>query len=507
MVNIVSPADVANSGSNSTNMNNFNAVETPHKANTSQQLSTSFTNNANSSQQLEDALATLSNQSQSLLRTMRLDVVVLGSQNEDMKQTVCQLESQWDMLQRMVIEENERKAILLEAEEEGGETKEKGDTTNNNKKIESSIDWDGNEKRKRLEKRESISKQNNFDWGISDEEVEEKGDAQGTTTNNSSDIENATEDQETSDQTNDYGNDKPWLLRLFGRKDRDRETDIQRQPSEGNNKSIDDGNTQQEESQPAAQDSVGGLQKFFSGRRNSFQKQNTSVAGETLETYPTQQSESPSNAAGSSSNPTADNNSDEQDEEEDAELIQALQVKLKGCDSAVTTLKQLLQFQTSNLYDLQYQHTNLTSETKFNNKYNSTELKKLADQLHFAKVERRRKARQLEDVKKKKKIITSQEEQLRGEVVSIQTELFRLRTEINKNEQLIHTVGENGSEHQQQQHQRDSRHDRVVIVAGNHNGGSGGEINVRNRNVQTQWKNTRGILKNSFGGRTHPDAS
>ena len=504
MVNIrTSPADVANSGSSNTNMNHNN-VDTSHKSNTSQPLSTSsFTNNSTSSQ-LEEALSTLSNQSQSLLRTMRLDVVVLGSQNEDMKQTVCQLESQWDMLQRMVVEENERKAMLLEAEEEGETNKEKGGI--NNKKIESSIDWDGNEKRKRLEKQASISKQNNFDWGISDEEEVEKVDAQGATTNTTSDnIGNAAADKETLDQSNDYGKDKPWLLRLFGRKDRDRESI--NQPSEVNNMSIDDGNIQQEESQPVAQDSVGGLQKFFSGRRNSFQKQNTSVAGETLETYPTQQSESPSNAAGSS-NPGADNNNnsdDEQDEEEDAELIQALQVKLKGCDSAVTTLKQLLQFQTSNLYDLQYQHTNLTSETKFNNKYNSTELKKLADQLHFAKVERRRKARQLEDVKKKKKIITNQEEQLRDEVVSIQTELFRLRIEINKNE---HQVGENGGEHHQQQ-QRDSRHDRVVIVAGNHSGGSGGEINVRNRrNVpQTQWKNTRGILKNSFGGRTHPDAS
>ena len=494
----ISPNDVANGGSGNTNMNNFN------KANTSQELSTSFTNNSNTSQQLEEALSTLSNQSQSLLRTMRLDVVVLGSQNEDMKQTLCQLESQWDMLQRMVTEENERKAAILEAEEDG-ETNEKGDTTiNNNEKIESSI-----EKRKRLEKQASISRQNNFDWGISDDEEVEKVDAQGTTFNTASDTA-GNFDQETSDQSNDYRNDKPWLLRLFGRKDRDRENDIH-PPLERNDKSIDDGNNQQEESQLAAQDSVGGLQKFFSGRRNSFQKQNTSVAGETLETYPTQQSESPSNAAGSSSNPGADNSSDdEQDEEEDAELIQALQVKLKGCDSAVTTLKQLLQFQTSNLYDLQYQHTNLTSETKFNNKYNSTELKKLADQLHFAKVERRRKARQLEDVKKKKKIITSQEEQLRDEIVSIQTELFRLRMEINKDEQLmLHTVGENGSEHHHQQQQRDSRHDRVVIVAGNHNGGSGGEINVRNRNVpQTQWKNTRGILKNSYGGRTPtPDAS
>ena len=489
----ISPTDVANGGSINTNMNDNNTVDNSHKPNTSQQLlSTSFTNS--NSQQLEDALSTLSNQSQSLLRTMRLDVVVLGSQNEDMKQTLCQLESQWDMLQRMVAEENERKAMLEAEEEEEGETnKEKG----GNKKIESSIDWDGNEKRKKLEKQASISKQNNFDWGISDEEVEEKGDAQGTTTN-TSEIGNSG-DQETLDQTNDYGNDKPWLLRLFGRKDRDRDNGTQQQPLEGNNKSIDDENIQQEESQPTAQDSVGGLQKFFSGRRNSFQKQNTSVAGETLETYPTQQSESLSNAG--SSNPAADNNSNN-DEEEDAELIQALQVKLKGCDSAVTTLKQLLQFQTSNLYDLQYQHTNLTSETKFNDKYNSTELKRLADQLHFAKVERRRKARQLEDVKKKKKIITSQEETLRDEIVSIQTELFRLSMEIKKDEQLMHTVGENGSEHQQQQ--RDNRHDRVVIVAGNHNGGSGGEVNARNRNVQTQWKNTRGILKNSFGT---PDAS
>ena len=80
--------------------------------------------------------------------------------------------------------------------------------------------------------------------------------------------------------------------------------------------------------------------------------------------------------------------------------------------------------------------------------------------------------------------------------------------EINKNEQLmLNTVGENDSEYQQQQ--RDSRHDRVVIVAGNHSGGSGGDSNVRNRRnaPQTQWKNTRGILKNSYGGRTHPDAS
>ena len=75
------------------------------------QSSTSNINNM-----LDESISNLSQSTQSLLRTARLDIVVLGSQCEDMKETLVQLESQWDMLQKLLAEDAERSK--LEEEEE-----------------------------------------------------------------------------------------------------------------------------------------------------------------------------------------------------------------------------------------------------------------------------------------------------------------------------------------------------------------------------------------------------
>jgi len=173
---------------------------------------------------------------------------------------------------------------------------------------------------------------------------------------------------------------------------------------------------------------------------------------------------------------------------EDVKIISSLQVKLRGCDSAASTLHQLLSCQTRNLYDLKYQHNTLKSSAAFATKSTSTELEKLRSQLHFAKVERRRKIRLLEDARQKQKKSVDQEERLKGELESIRTELFMMKMQMSKEEgeqrggegmSGINGINGDGT-------YRMSR-DKVVIVGTSSDGSSHGD-GGSNRDPTTQWR-------------------
>ena len=71
-------------------------------------------------EEVQDTLSYLSTNTQSLLRTMRLDVVVLETQrNEDMKCILNQLENQWDAIQHLLRIEEEEKRKEAEREKLG----------------------------------------------------------------------------------------------------------------------------------------------------------------------------------------------------------------------------------------------------------------------------------------------------------------------------------------------------------------------------------------------------
>lgn len=396
----------------------------------------------------------------------------------------------------------------------------------------------------------SLSVDNNFDWGGLDD------DTKSGRTNSTDDILRALGVEGSQQQGGDDGargasmgnvhggggqqhhmmnddeNDIPLFMRIFKRgesmpqqQQRGGESMQQRRWSLfGGNKDEScksfDAPLQQQQDEQNQEDQPGPLQKFFASRRRSLDT--SSVTGDTYETHPTQESpctdtSSSSNNDNGSNNPAAiiEEEDDEEEKEEDAELIQSLQVKLRGCDSAASTLHQLLTFQTRNLNDLERQHTTLSTITsKFNATYTKSELEKLSNALQYAKVERRRKARQLEDAKNRKRKCDIQEERLGGELEGIRSELCRLRMEINKDEQPQTALHPNQQQGQQQRNVRfgdattsggggGHGHDRVVIVTTD-SGRGGGNRNGSGQ-PQTQWKTTGIMKKKSANG--VPDAS
>mmetsp|Transcript_1309 Transcript_1309/g.2776 ORF Transcript_1309/g.2776 Transcript_1309/m.2776 type:complete len:521 (+) Transcript_1309:1-1563(+) len=233
--------------------------------------------------------------------------------------------------------------------------------------------------------------------------------------------------------------------------------------------------------------------------------ENGSVNSETIKASSSQQ-ESPSNSSNASSsqpnsstaapapnsnkdsnsNTVNDNsNNDNSIKVDNAKYISSLLVKLRGCDSAASTLHQLHSYQNRNYYNLQYTKNTLHRTTAFYSAQSQSELQQLQLRLHFGKVERRRKARFLEDATSRKKKAVDSEERLKEELESIRTELFRMRMQMEQQEQLMEEQllsrgggggnggggGDNGggSTGNNDRREQSRRHDRVVIVGSGEN--------------------------------------
>ena len=478
MMVVITPNNIDGDNINNNNNQNNNTDDDDDVADESGRSSIRTQSSTYNINMLDESISNLSQSTQSLLRTARLDIVVLGSQCEDMKETLVQLESQWEMLQKLLAEDAER--TKLEGEEKGKKAGRGG-----GKVMASTIDWDGDnnnsprgvsnntnnnifsvptgssikENKKKGKFGESVQLQEDqFDWGalstdgssmvqdvIDQEEEEARRASTGNMPNN------------INDEDDYYNKQQRGLFGLFKRRDSMPQQQQQRSQScdegssGGKTKWSLFGNNNSSSEPPHHQN---GLQKLLF-RRNSDIDTSCTTGERTVETQPQDSPTSSRNTDASSSDNNNNNNETNNigEEEEDAEVIQALQVKLKGCDSAASTLHQLLTFQKRALYDLQYQRTILSSASTFNSKHHSFEIEKLTSQLHHAKVERRRKARQLEDVKNKKKKSDDQEERLRDELETVRSELFRLRMEVSKDEQLVMHA------EQQQQQEQEQRGD------------------------------------------------
>ena len=107
--------------------------------------------------------------------------------------------------------------------------------------------------------------------------------------------------------------------------------------------------------------------------------------------------------------------------------MSALQLKLLGCDTAASTLNQLLTYRKHDRLDLQYELVSLQHMLFYQQKYSSFELNKLRQKLRQGKVERRRKSRIHEDAREELKTSVQLEEQLTEELDSVRKELFMLK--------------------------------------------------------------------------------
>eukprot|EP00580_Thalassiosira_gravida_P017556 CAMPEP_0201661710 /NCGR_PEP_ID=MMETSP0494-20130426/3998_1 /ASSEMBLY_ACC=CAM_ASM_000839 /TAXON_ID=420259 /ORGANISM="Thalassiosira gravida, Strain GMp14c1" /LENGTH=684 /DNA_ID=CAMNT_0048139891 /DNA_START=148 /DNA_END=2202 /DNA_ORIENTATION=+ len=217
-------------------------------------------------------------------------------------------------------------------------------------------------------------------------------------------------------------NEKPAAFQLFGGRRMSQMNESINEEGIVNDASLGSGTQRGNDRRPANSP----FQRIFQRNNNM----DSTASMNTRDTVETQQS--PCHSSDTSSSQQAANNNNNKSKQsavENARVISALQVKLRGCNSAASTLEQLLSYQTRNLLDLRHERNTLRSASKFDARQSDKELNKLRSQLHSARVERRRKARFVEDAQKKMKKTQRQEELLKGELESIRTELFLLNKE------------------------------------------------------------------------------
>ena len=430
---------------------------------------------------LQDCLSSLNQKTELMLRTVRLDVVLLGSREEEMRSHLGRLEDQYELLERMLEDEDAKK------EEEGEKT---GNESMENKRgsIRSTIDWksengDNNEgKNDKVEdmkgggsgktrdefqdalnrsavimssfdslRREtgermgqvvpSQIQRSNLDWSDNSRDLQEvafRASEEGVTVdlmnlvNGSGDIDSRRGDIGCDD------NQKMKLLsslnssmrRFFHPRMNDNVGDDNSSAFSSSAKNDKNNNIMNNNENSRGWSPFGGLNsrppEGVSNQRASLNRDSSSTTRDTATTEATQHSVDDFNT-----------NPEEVMEEGEtmtssitARCVRALQLKLRGLDMAASTLQQLLSYRIRDLYDLRYQSATLQSSASFHSKRNTSELEKLRKEVHFAKVERRRKIRMLEDVRSKIKVSAYQEERLMEELNSVRSELCRFRIEM-----------------------------------------------------------------------------
>ena len=284
-------------------------------------------------------------------------------------------------------------------------------------------------------------------------------------------------------------NEKPAAFQLFGRRRRSQMNESINEEGSVNDASLVSGMQRGDDRRPANSP----FQRIFQRNNNM----DSTASMNTRDTVETQQS--PCHSSDTSSSQQAannnNNNNSKQSTVENAGVISALQVKLRGCDSAASTLEQVLIYQTRKLLDLRHERNTLRSASKFDARQSDKELNKLQSQLHFSRVERRRKARFVEDAQKKMKKTQRQEELLKGELESIRTELFLLNKERTEAQGVAGSRGSGSGDNNvdgndggegigDSNHSRDSR-DRVMVAG---EGGDRSETTSAIGGTTAEWR-------------------
>jgi len=415
---------------------------------------------------------------------MRLDVVLLGSQQDESRCTLSKLEQDWEMLQKLLEEqaakEREAKEEALKKNKEREQQQDNRNDDGNKKQQErkapfrqfrrhSSIEWsedvislEGKDEQANIKDQEqqaatrtlnlsdysnpnssSNSKStrtgldhSNFDWGAAYdddnndmEEEDRKADQSGPMTLDS--MLNQAKQTEV-ESSGEGGDDLPPIKRIFGwgrdkqqRDDKVPTTPTTTQSEPGPSFFGRRGNTkkQQEGVDDAASTITVGT--TTSSSRNSFSWQtlfrwdgsNRSGGGGGMidEKLPSNNSTIPSFT---------------EKEKDLSDEIYTMQVKLRGCDSAASSLQQLVSYQKRQLTDLQYEKNRLKVLSEYESLHAQSELKSLQAQMEDAQVERERKISMLKDAEKCRSIFIDKEEKLKEELECIRMELFMLNMQL-----------------------------------------------------------------------------
>eukprot|EP00573_Skeletonema_grethae_P012243 CAMPEP_0201694222 /NCGR_PEP_ID=MMETSP0578-20130828/6561_1 /ASSEMBLY_ACC=CAM_ASM_000663 /TAXON_ID=267565 /ORGANISM="Skeletonema grethea, Strain CCMP 1804" /LENGTH=440 /DNA_ID=CAMNT_0048179873 /DNA_START=78 /DNA_END=1400 /DNA_ORIENTATION=- len=422
-------------------------------------------------QKFDETIDNLSRSTQSLLRTMRLDVVLLGSQQQESQSTLSKLEQDWEMLQKLL--EQQRKKEAEEQEEEGTKNvKEKEqikgtvavDTHERTEPIKpqtrrhsSAIEWsedelfqggDNNPNNTSNDQEEHLAirtlklpdfsnpsnasnkaterlDRSNLDWGTVDigdmEEEDRKADQSAPLTLDSM----LKQDSKNADASDD---DLPPIKRMFGWGRGDK-----RDSKLSTNSST---LTTTESS------------SFFGRRRVSVTKKHegddaASAITECATNTSSRNSftwqalfrrDGSNNTRGSDERRIDEKNnvpsSANTPKEDLSEAISTMQVKLRGCDSAASSLHQLVSFQKRQITDLQHERNQLKVLSEFQSLHGQSELKSLVTQMESARVERERKELLLKEAEKCRSIFVDKEEKLKEELECIRMELFMLNMQL-----------------------------------------------------------------------------
>jgi hypothetical protein len=416
---------------------------------------------------LDDSVDNLGRSTESLLRTMRLDVVLLGSQQDEARSTLAKLEQDWEMLQKLLAEQSKKER----REEEEEETK--SNDGNNQKQQQpkfrplrrhSSIEWsahgseEGGTEQDNSEPQQqqttttsrtmnlsdysnpdssNKSIQNldnsNFDWGMCErddndelEQEDRKADQSAPLT-----VDNVLNQAKRNNERErgsggSGGDDLPPVKRMFGwGRDNKRDTKIsnnsyttpREQPDRpsfygrrGKKQEGDDAASAITEGTVSSVNSFS-WQKLF---RRDGSHRNGMVNEKKL------QQQQPSNSLALSSNT----------EKDLSDAISTMQVKLRGCDSAASSLQQLLSYQKRQITDLQHERNRLKLLSEFESLQGQLELKSLRTQLESAQAERARKIRLLKEAENSRSICMDKEEKVKEELECVRMELFMLNNHL-----------------------------------------------------------------------------
>jgi hypothetical protein len=129
-------------------------------------------------------------------------------------------------------------------------------------------------------------------------------------------------------------------------------------------------------------------------------------------------------------------NSDNPPEDEVMQTL-SLDLKLRGCDLAKSSLQELHALQARILLDLQrdLSHTQIDHEVE--SRKVDLELEEIRGKFAYCQKENRRRQRLLKDAMNKAKRANEREELLSGEVECVRTELFALNKKLSKSESIF----------------------------------------------------------------------
>jgi len=380
-----------------------------------------------------DNLENLSRSTQSLLRTMRLDVVLLGSQQDESRNTLSKLEQDWVMLQKMLKEQRTK-----EREEKEEEAKMKKDKEQQPEDDVVVVDSRVMKQAQKAPQPHSRRHSSSIEWSEEDQEV--------TRTLNLSDYSN-------QNHSNSMKSTTPNLDRSnldWGAPDDEMEEE-DRRADRAAPRTVDT-ILNQADSNGAPVKSMFGWKRdrrlstssessFFFGRRNAKKQDGLDDAASAITEGGTPRNSfswqtmfrwDGGNRNGGLVGIDEKNIGasavieEEKDQEDLTDEISTMQIKLRGCDAAATSLQQLVSFQKRQITDLQHERNRLKVLSEYESLLDQSELKSLQTQVESARAERERKEGLLKEAEKCRSVLIDKEEKLKEELECIRMELFML---------------------------------------------------------------------------------